>query len=54
MKKFIKEIIIGVMIGLIMSCVAYALWVGMGREIERQEKLSDYYCEHYGACGGAK
>ena len=50
MKRFIKEIIIGIVIGLIMSCVAYAFWVGMGREIERQEQLSEYNCEMYEYC----
>lgn len=51
MKNFIKNVFIGIIIGLILSGVAYALWVGMGREIERQEKLADYYCENYNACG---
>jgi hypothetical protein len=52
MKNFMKNVFIGIIIGLILSGVAYALWVGMGREIARQEKLADYYCENYGACGG--
>lgn len=50
MKNFIKGIIIGIVSGLFMSCVAYSLWVGMGREIARQERLSEYNCEMYGYC----
>lgn len=50
MKNFMKNVFVGIVIGLILSGVAYALWVGMGREIERQDKLADYYCENYGYC----
>lgn len=51
-KEFLLNMFAGIVIGMILAGVAYALWVGMGREIHRQEVLSDYYCEHYGACGG--
>ena len=48
-KEFLLNMFAGIVIGMILSGVAYALWVGMGREIARQEQLSDYYCENYGA-----
>lgn len=49
-KEFLLNMFAGIVIGMILAGVAYALWVGMGREIHRQEVLSDYYCENYGAC----
>ena len=48
--KKIIDLISGIIIGLLFGFVFFALWIGMGKEIDRQEFLKKYYCENYGYC----
>lgn len=44
------DLISGIILGIFLVVLCYIFWVGMGKEIERKEALSDYYCENYGYC----
>lgn len=53
-RDFYINLVAGIGLGIAFVFMLYAFCIGMDREARRQELLSDYYCEHYGACGGAK
>ena len=49
-KDFLINFIAGIFLGIVFATLLYIFWVGMGKEIDRREAESDYFCEVYGYC----
>ena len=49
-KEFYVNFILGILLGMVLVFLGYSVYVGMGRELHRQEVVRERYCELYGFC----
>ena len=51
-KQTVLDLLSGIVIGLMLVLLCYIFWIGMGKEIERKEKVNQFYCDtyNYGYC----
>ena len=47
---FVVNFVLGLILGMVLVFMGYAFYVGMGREIHRQEVVREENCELYGFC----